>query len=161
MPKTLEEKRKYMLAWYHSHKESASATAKRSYQKHRTKRIAARNRYLEQNVDKVDAQRRVYHSELKAEVLSHYGPEGKLQCSWSGCEVTDIDMLSLDHVNNDGAQHRKSLGLKSTGRTVWVAVRKAGFPEGYQTLCMNHQFKKELQRKRNAASPARDLLIAA
>jgi len=43
---------------------------------------------------------------LKLEVLSHYG-HGKLQCAWPGCNVVDVDMLSLDHINNDGGKERK------------------------------------------------------
>jgi len=29
---------------------------------------------------------------LKEEVLTHYGRDGKLQCCWEGCEITDLDM---------------------------------------------------------------------
>ena len=48
-------------------------------------------------------------------------------------------MLSLDHVNNDGHAHREEVGSK-----MYSWVKSHGFPEGFQTLCMNHQFKKKL-----------------
>jgi hypothetical protein len=57
-------------------------------------------------------------------------------------------MLSLDHVNNNGAEERKSIPGPST--SIYYRVKKQGFPEGYQTLCMNHQWKKELERARAA-----------
>ena len=91
-----------------------------------------------------------YCVRVKIEVLSHYGPEGKLQCAWPECSVNDIDMLSLDHVQNDGAADRKSEDRGGGGNTTYRRVRKAGFPGGFQTLCHNHQWKKELIRRREA-----------
>ena len=88
------------------------------------------------------------NQELKKEVLTHYGPEGKLGCCWVGCDVVDIDMLSLDHIADDGAIHRKALGL---GTRIYQWAKKHEFPRGVlQTLCHNHQWKKELTRRRSA-----------
>jgi hypothetical protein len=89
-----------------------------------------------------------YRAQVKIEVLAHYGPDGKLQCAWPECSVTDVDMLSLDHVNNDGAAERKNGSRGGGGSVTYQRVRKAGFPVGYQTLCHNHQWKKELMRRR-------------
>jgi hypothetical protein len=84
---------------------------------------------------------------IKIEVLAHYGPDGHLRCSWPDCLVTDVDMLSLDHINNDGAADRRNANERGGSNTYW-RVRKAGFPEGFQTLCCNHQRKKENLRRR-------------
>lgn len=78
---------------------------------------------------------------IKLEVLSHYSPNGVLGCSWETCKVCDIDMLTLDHVNNDGAALRKVHGA---GGATYYYVKQHGYPEGYQTLCWNHQWKKEI-----------------
>src|SRR5271157_863346 len=49
----------------------------------------------------------VYHRnreqrlELKESVLTFYGPRKNLGCCWEGCLVVDLDMLSLDHINDD------------------------------------------------------------
>lgn len=83
---------------------------------------------------------------LKAEVLAHYGKRGKLQCSWRRCRIVDIDMLSLDHVNDNGAEHRRT--MRGWGRDLYAFVKRENYPPGFQTLCMNHQLKKELVRKR-------------
>jgi hypothetical protein len=75
----------------------------------------------------------------KVEVLSHYGGN-KIGCV--SCGESDLRCLSIDHVNDDGANHR----LKITGyknRPIpydWYI--KNNFPQGYQTLCMNCQFVK-------------------
>lgn len=114
-------------------------------------------RYKEQNRQHSRAWRKAHPSyesdyavQLKIEVLSHYGPQGRLQCNWPECEVTDVDMLSLDHVQNDGAQDRRSVnrGRHDGGTHIYHRVRKADFPDGFQTLCHNHQWKKELMRRR-------------
>jgi hypothetical protein len=86
-------------------------------------------------------------AQIKIEVLSHYGPDGKLQCCWPGCEVADIDMLSLDHVRNDGAKDRNT-HRGAGGVVLYQRLLRAGFPDGFQTLCHNHQWKKELMRRR-------------
>jgi hypothetical protein len=91
---------------------------------------------------------RNYHADLKLEVLSHYGLEGKLQCCWPECCVIDVDMLSLDHVNNDGAQERRNGNRGGAGHPMYARVKRNGFPEEFQTLCHNHQWKKELMRRR-------------
>ena len=83
----------------------------------------------------------------KVEVLSHYGPEHELLCSWKDCTVADIDMLSLDHINNDGAEDRRN-SAGGSGDALYRKVEREGFPKSFQTLCFNHQMKKErlLQR---------------
>lgn len=85
----------------------------------------------------------------KLAVLSHYGKGRQPCCCWPDCMITDIDMLTLDHINNDGAEHRKTLGdRKMAGGKIYRWIIKNGFPDGFQTLCANHQFKKEILRKR-------------
>lgn len=83
----------------------------------------------------------------KIRVLSHYGPHGVLRCCWSRCTVCDPDMLSLDHINNDGAKDRKTRG---TGDNVYRHVEQDSYPEGFQTLCYNHQWKKEILRRKES-----------
>ena len=83
----------------------------------------------------------------KREVLTHYGKNGTLQCCWEDCEVTDLDMLSLDHINNDGAEHRRAYNGQG-GERVYVLLKRQGYPPICQTLCWNHQWKKEMQRRR-------------
>ena len=91
----------------------------------------------------------LHRQRLKRDVLTHYGKNGRLCCCWNGCDVIDIDMLSIDHVNNDG-NHRRT-GYKGSGWPLYSVLKRTGYPEGFQTLCHNHQFKKELLRKREAA----------
>lgn len=84
---------------------------------------------------------------LKERVLSHYGKGKKPKCCWRGCGIMNLDMLTLDHVLNNGKQHRKS-GFKG-GINGYRQLEQKNFPPGFQTLCANHQAKKENIRRRN------------
>jgi hypothetical protein len=65
-------------------------------------------------------------------VFNHYGQI----CAWPDCGVTDRDLLTLDHVNNDGAKERI--------RDIYSRVIAHGFPAAFQILCWNHQWKKRM-----------------
>jgi len=108
-----------------------------------------RQRYYELNKATVDASNRAYgkryRAELIATVLTHYVLNGKLQCAWPDCAIIDIDMLTLDHINDNGNVERK----QGNRTSAWYRkLKAAGFPDGYQTLCANHNLKKHLLRLR-------------
>lgn len=77
------------------------------------------------------------HAKIKVDVLTHYG-DGKFACI--ACEKTDFDILTIDHINGNGNQHRRESHLG--GITFYRWLIKQGFPEDYQTLCYNCQMKK-------------------
>src|SRR5208282_117226 len=113
------------------------------YITHKKQVLAKAAAYRERNLEKCRKQRHQRELDRKTRVLTHYGKNGELKCCWTGCEISDVDILTLDHVNNDGASQRK---------TGWADqchwVERHGLPEGFQTLCWNHQWKKELIRRR-------------
>lgn len=81
---------------------------------------------------------------VKVRVLSHYSPS--LTCQ--RCGFSDLRALTIDHVNGQGNIHRRQLGLGSRGgHTFYAWLVRAGFPEGYQVLCMNCQFIEYQQRQ--------------
>jgi len=58
--------------------------------------------------------------------MNHYG--GRCAC----CGINDLDVLSIDHINGGGRkQHQKEGPLR------YNKLRRQGYPEGYQVLCMN------------------------
>ena len=81
----------------------------------------------------------------KIAALTYYGKDGRMQCCWRKCLIRDIDMLSIDHINNDGARHRKKKNRDGVHIYCWLVRMK--FPDGFQTLCFNHQMKKEARRR--------------
>lgn len=64
---------------------------------------------------------------IKQIVVEHYG--GECAC----CGEKEVAFLTVDHINNDGAEHRKE--VKHTRMYVWL--RQNGYPPGYQILCWN------------------------
>ena len=73
----------------------------------------------------------------KIEVLTYYG-KGILACVI--CGEVRLACLSIDHIDNNGAEERKS--RIKYGFNVYKHLKSQGFPKGYQTLCMNCQFIK-------------------
>jgi hypothetical protein len=88
----------------------------------------------------VEAERkrsRDYVRALRLEVLDAYGGR---RCSC--CGETELSFLSIDHIAEDGAAHRRLLGYRdrsgSGGGTRTLQWIKAnGFPPGFQVLCFN------------------------
>lgn len=71
---------------------------------------------------------------LRREVISAYG--GVCNC----CGESRDEFLSIDHVGNNGAIHRKKIG---SGFYRWL--KKNGFPKNdFQCLCMNCNFGKRM-----------------
>lgn len=87
-------------------------------------------------------------SRAKLEALTHYGKGGKLRCCARGCKVCDIDILTLDHINDNGAEHRRSVKGNLKGKAIYAWARRVSYPKGFQTLCANHQLKKFMQQMR-------------
>ena len=65
--------------------------------------------------------------ELKLKTFAIYGG---VICAC--CGETDHRFLTLDHINNDGAEHRKQV-YSNIYR--WLKAKK--YPEGFQVLCWN------------------------
>jgi hypothetical protein len=85
--------------------------------------------------------------ERKQLVIDTYG--GK--CVWENCGITDIDLLTIDHVEDNGAQDRKEKG-HITGDKMCRLLVKLNFPSGFQILCANHQLKKQVLKYRKEAA---------
>lgn len=73
----------------------------------------------------------------KEKVLDYYGR------SCQHCGNTDVRVLTMDHINSDGAEHRKTV----PGGRLYKWLLKNGCPEGFQTLCMNCQWIKRHEKK--------------
>jgi hypothetical protein len=77
-----------------------------------------------------DEHARRYRHEVKQRAMDGYG--GKCSC----CGETELAFLTLDHINNDGAAHRKELGYAG-GQSFYHWVIKNDFPSLLQVLCWN------------------------
>lgn len=108
--------------------------------------------WIAKNRERYNASKYIYRDKLKLEAMTIYG-NGAPACS--SCGETDIDVLCLDHIDDNGAEHRKKLKISSrggsAGGTTYAALKKLGWPEeGLQVLCANCNMRKEQARKRRS-----------
>lgn len=54
------------------------------------------------------------------------------------CKETKREFLTIDHVNNDGAAHRREIGRGVFTLFLWM--KRNNYPEGFRILCMNCNF---------------------
>lgn len=94
--------------------------------------------YRKTHKDSYNAWRKQRREKYKLDTLTYYG-KGKPVCV--RCGFDDIRALSIDHIDNGGGQHRLGVGRYGSGFYPWL--EREGYPEGYQTLCMNCQFIKK------------------
>lgn len=78
---------------------------------------------------------------LKLQVLSHYS-KGKPTCVM--CGIDDLDVLCLDHINGGGEAHRRTIPHDGNGLHLYWWIKNNNFPNGFQVLCLNCNWKKHL-----------------
>lgn len=64
---------------------------------------------------------------LKQQAMEAYG--GQCAC----CGESELAFLCIDHINNDGNEHRRQI----KARTIYGWLRKNNYPDGFQVLCWN------------------------
>lgn len=94
-------------------------------------------RYREKNRDAYQKAEREYLQRLRDAAYEAYGG---YRCSC--CGETEKMFLSLDHVNNDGADHREMISGSrrgnGTGKSFFLWLKRFNYPKGLlQVLCMN------------------------
>lgn len=109
-----EYQRKYMRNWRTS--DYNRACNKKYYEKYRVNELLRK---------KGDIMAR------KIEILSHYS-NGTMTCAC--CGEKHIEFLTIDHINNDGAKHRKELANRIT---LYDWLKKNKYPSGFRVLCYN------------------------
>lgn len=78
------------------------------------------------------------HFKLKMDAFNAYGGP-KCTC----CNESEIKFLTIDHINNNGASHRKEITAgknknhKGSGYKLYQWLRKNDYPPGFRVLCFN------------------------
>ena len=62
------------------------------------------------------------------------------------CKEDNIFLLSVDHIDGkrlkEEIEHEKKYGVKMAGLSLYMLLKKKGFPKGYQILCYNCNLSK-------------------
>jgi len=129
----LEKRRQYTREYDRKLRENAET--RKELNRKRVERAKADPHYLDKR--RVIVQK--YRRKRRLVVLAHYGADGTPVCRH--CGFDDPRALVIDHINDDGAVHRKTAkGL------IYFWLIKQNFPEGFQTLCANCNTIKEYER---------------
>lgn len=112
------------------------------YTTHREEILKSRHDRYVLNKEKEQKSNHEYREYLKAEVLGHYSG-GTPKCV--KCGIVDIRVLSIDHIDGGGFKHRNDPSMRGYAFYRWL--KKKGYPEGYQTMCMNCQWIKRIENK--------------
>lgn len=142
----------------------------REYQQRYKNKPGIKEKYRELNKVWIDANRDRYNQakgeyrfKLKVAAIAYYSNQ-TMACAICAFN-SDIDALCLDHIDNNGAAHRKELGCggrgSPSGTTIYERLKAKGWMEGLQVLCFNCNTIKELQRKRSGKTSHEMLEIVA
>jgi len=141
----------YMVQWRTEHLEHIRTERKKWIANHphynrdqvRKWRAANPDRQRRHGLQQLEARR-----QLKQEVLTHYGG-GK--CACVKCGESRLACLSIDHINGYGNEFRREaetfFNTRASGSALYRWLKQAGYPDGYQTLCMNCQFVKRVENR--------------
>lgn len=94
--------------------------------------------------EKKNARAREARALLRLEILDHYS-NGSLICA--RCGYGDVRALDLDHIENNGGDHRKTIGRRGVTYDIYAELKRNNFPEGYQVLCRNCNWIKEIEKR--------------
>lgn len=109
---------------YEMNREAMKAGTASHYAEHRDEIRARRKELNTEDRRAVNAARqRARYKTLRAEVIAAYG--GKCAC----CGEDEALFLELDHVQNNGAAHRREIGRGSHATYGWV--KSKGFPADF------------------------------
>ena len=82
-------------------------------------------------------------SKIRDEVFAAYGGY-KCVC----CGETEPSFMTLDHIDNDGADFRRKIAGKRTaaGYRTYIWLKKNSYPANIQVLCMNCNHGKRMNK---------------
>jgi len=130
------EKRAIILKRYYScHKKELIQKKMTWAKRNPEKQAIIDKRYRNRNKSIIRQRQQIWRQKQRLEVLSYYGGSPpKCVC----CGESHIEFLTIDHMNNDGAKHRKFVPSGS----FYSWLKKNNFPEDYQVLCFNCNLSK-------------------
>jgi len=133
-----EEASKRKKEFYQTHKEEpkrkkySKKYSKKYYKTHKEQHHQRMKKWREEHKKEV----KEYQKKSRMQVLIHYsGNPPKCAC----CGEDHLEFLSIDHINNDGAEHRKTV---DSGTQICRWLIKYNYPSGFQILCHNCNMSK-------------------
>lgn len=126
------------VEYYQNHKEQKKEYGRSYRQKPEVKkrRLESARQRRKENPEKLREYQHKRNQNIRMEVIKYYS-NGKMACKC--CNEMELKFLTVDHINNNGAEHRRT---DKSARTICSWLYTHNFPEGFQILCMNCNFAK-------------------
>ena len=78
------------------------------------------------------------HWQHRLDAIAAYGGHCEI------CGIANPQYLTIDHIDNNGAEHRrKMMGGNIGGWNFYAKLKKEGYPPGYRVLCWNHNAARQ------------------
>lgn len=114
---------------------------------YRKKHAEYAKEWRRKNKDRFHANQKKCYDKMRLETLRHYSKEIP-ECSC--CGETEILFLHIDHIDGNGAEHRREMmrdqGYVSGGNNLPYWLKKNGYPNGFQVLCANCNLGKRIAK---------------
>lgn len=95
--------------------------------------------YCNKCLDIMKKSKKRTHAKDKKAAFLNYGEHCAL------CGESLLEFLTIDHINDDGAEHRRELRSGGNGgHNIYAWLRKNKYPHGFQTLCCNCNMAKSI-----------------
>lgn len=101
------------------------------------------------NPDKVRETRRKTQWKIKNDTLKVYSVpnrDGTVTPHCACCGEKEVKFLCIDHVENNGASHRKSIACHTGAGSFYYWLKRNKWPSGYQVLCTNCNLAKSVYK---------------
>lgn len=103
------------------------AAATEWYRKNKKRALARAAEWQRAHPEEVKAHQKKIRARKWTKAFAAYGD--RCVC----CGETEPLFLTIDHINNDGAKHRKEIGQRNF--LLWLS--RNNYPPGFQTMCIN------------------------
>lgn len=113
--------------------EKANLRAKKWFDDNKARRYAYIKSWNAKNKSKVSGYQKKYKTKLRKQVIGYYSAY-TYRCAC--CHEKNWEFLTIDHIENNGAEHRRELGIKG-GHRYYNWLINNNFPKGYRVLCAN------------------------
>jgi hypothetical protein len=132
MKKSPENHKAYCHEYYLKNRDSEKTRSMKYYKDHRIQQLQRMKIWHEKNKEQINLKMAIRRQQYKFLVLSHYGGNPpKCEC----CEEKNIKFLTIDHIKNNGYEHRKLIGEGSLAMYLWII--RNNFPKEFRVLCFN------------------------
>lgn len=144
-PEYRDEIRRSRREYYNTHKEKILSYRKEYYSNNREKVIGYVRKYVNANREKIrqkDKEFRETNKEYMSKYCKRRRYDNRLQClsyytekrlSCNCCNIDDISLLTIDHINGGGGKHK----IENRIKDIYTWLIDNNYPDGYQVLCHN------------------------